>query len=1017
MKYLPIALALASTSVWAAAPANDSFHLASSFIGNAGTVSGTNIDATLEAGEPSHAELNPGRSVWWRWTPTAHSTVTIDTEGSTFDTVLAVYTAGGIPASPFNLLPLAYSDDIDEINLASRTSFSVRPNTTYYIAVAGYGGSSGSIKLNLSTSTGTLNSENDNYANRSQLSGEYTTAIASSRNATREPAENDIFISDYIDDIFFYYFTGDKSLWWTWTAPRKGTVTITNQMTIIPEFFGDDLNASIEVFRTNTNNIAELESDPFGNYSSNFAPTSTAQITVAVEAGEVLQLKTASYDAGLGANVRLTLEMGNSSDDLLNDRFVKRSVITSANASRSYNISSASAEENEPDHAGIPAFKSVWWTWIAPEDGYATIDTAGSSSDTTLAVYTGDTLASLTPVASSDDVSMDDLTSSVHIPIIKGTEYQIATDFKGDGDTTNLNITFISAVANIAIQPANLTAELDDASAPFAISNTGAPAIYNWQRKAAGTKTWVDYSTGVTTPPALEGQLATSTLTIAGPITADMDGDQFRCIITNFAGQVTSKPATLRVVSLLTYGGGLLNIALPTETGDTVTYYAKKLPKGLKLDRNTGIISGRLIAKPGTYTFTHWAVTVTGGVKTKTPASTYLLVVQPFPEVLTGSFEGLLQDSGPGLPVGKVQLNVTGTGAFTGSLVYNGKSYKLKNALALDSETAPTSASTSIALGGSLTLDVTIQNDATMLATLTDDGDVVGDVLGDGVALPIYGGLTPAAWAGSYTLALTDPSEGPEGSGYALVSIKTSGDLTLRGQLADGTKITAALKADGSPNGTYRPFLQPYKDKRGYLAGWLPLAERGMGSGFYHITALEGSDLYWAKPANAKDKAYPAGFGPAGLTALMEPWRSLPNNFLIGLLGLMTAEPSTIGDFTLTLDHSTGLSNGGANLEQLPVDLKLDAKNSVTVRASDDNPGNPRKWTVKINAKTGQFSGSLTLSDKRKVSAQGVLLQFPEGTGPNVFGQGFFLLPPVKTKPASGSILSGQVQFTGPDIP
>jgi hypothetical protein len=61
-----------------------------------------------------------------------------------------------------------------------------------------------------------------------------------------------------------------------------------------------------------------------------------------------------------------------------------------------------------------------------PATGGVTISTCGSDYDTTLAVYTGSTLATLAPAASNDDAC--DLSSSVTFPATAGTTYSIAVD-------------------------------------------------------------------------------------------------------------------------------------------------------------------------------------------------------------------------------------------------------------------------------------------------------------------------------------------------------------------------------------------------------------------------------------------------------------------------------------------------------------------------------------------------------------------------------------------------------------
>jgi hypothetical protein len=69
--------------------------------------------------------------------------VTIDTQGSGFDTLLAVYTGSSVGA----LTPVTSSDDTTT-NVQSRVSFSAAAATTYRIAVDGYNGVSGGIVLN-----------------------------------------------------------------------------------------------------------------------------------------------------------------------------------------------------------------------------------------------------------------------------------------------------------------------------------------------------------------------------------------------------------------------------------------------------------------------------------------------------------------------------------------------------------------------------------------------------------------------------------------------------------------------------------------------------------------------------------------------------------------------------------------------------------------------------------------------------------------------------------------------------
>ena len=152
-----VALLLASGVAHAASPANDNFANSQQITGANATLSGTNVDATKEDGEPNHANNAGGKSVWYYWTPQSDGDVTIDTAGSTFDTLLAVYTGSAVNA----LSEVASNDDENDLSglgiITSKVSFTATAWTTYCIAVDGFnngpGAESGSITLNLASNT------------------------------------------------------------------------------------------------------------------------------------------------------------------------------------------------------------------------------------------------------------------------------------------------------------------------------------------------------------------------------------------------------------------------------------------------------------------------------------------------------------------------------------------------------------------------------------------------------------------------------------------------------------------------------------------------------------------------------------------------------------------------------------------------------------------------------------------------------------------------------------------------
>jgi hypothetical protein len=101
--------------------------------------------ASKEPGEPNHAGNAGGKSVWFEWITPQAGMVNIDTHGSSFDTLLAVYTGGSIST----LTAIASNDNDGSANGTSGLSFVGTAGTIYKIAIDGFNGASGNVVLNL----------------------------------------------------------------------------------------------------------------------------------------------------------------------------------------------------------------------------------------------------------------------------------------------------------------------------------------------------------------------------------------------------------------------------------------------------------------------------------------------------------------------------------------------------------------------------------------------------------------------------------------------------------------------------------------------------------------------------------------------------------------------------------------------------------------------------------------------------------------------------------------------------
>jgi hypothetical protein len=126
-------------------PPNDFFVNATALGASPGSTVANNSTATAEAGEPWHAGVNGNKSLWWKFTPAEDGTLYLSTLGSSFDTLLAIYTGDAVST----LTPVIANDDAfpNAPGGYSALTLGARAGQTYHIAVDGYDGLSGNLVL------------------------------------------------------------------------------------------------------------------------------------------------------------------------------------------------------------------------------------------------------------------------------------------------------------------------------------------------------------------------------------------------------------------------------------------------------------------------------------------------------------------------------------------------------------------------------------------------------------------------------------------------------------------------------------------------------------------------------------------------------------------------------------------------------------------------------------------------------------------------------------------------------
>lgn len=495
-------------------PVNDDFANRIVLQGGSSQTTGSNRLSTLQTGEPRYPTVAGGKSVWWEWVSGTTGSVTITTAGSSYDTTLAIYSGSPALAS---LVHLGSNDDSGGLSSAvtfsvtSGSRYYVQVNgyggdegsiTLNYpspaavntppvivsqpagaILVAGeplalsvtatgtaplsyqwfLGGApisgatassysvtsvaeenEGSYEVTITNPHGSITSTavfvgvdpisvrppNDAFSAAETLPGATGRVTGTNQRASGEPGEpNHAGASTPIE-----------SVWYLWTAPADGNLSV--------DTYGSSLDTTLAIYTGAT--VGSLTQVTANNDSGGVQ----SFVTAAVTAGQVLSIAVdgaGTQESIFALNYHFQPEVGG----LANDAFANRTVIPGAPGVISGSNIGATGEAGEPAHTDFSSpVGSVWWSWTAPVDGVAVVDTLSSNFDTELAVYTGSSVEALTLVAANGDAGGPQ--SRVAFACTAGTAYAIAVDGRGISEgTVLLNIAAGGAEPEIVLeQPA-----------------------------------------------------------------------------------------------------------------------------------------------------------------------------------------------------------------------------------------------------------------------------------------------------------------------------------------------------------------------------------------------------------------------------------------------------------------------------------------------------------------------------------------------------------------------------------
>jgi hypothetical protein len=354
---------------------SDSFDAAPNFSDTAGLVQSANFGATPESGEPAHAGRIPRRSVWATWIAPGSGIVTFRTGGSTFDTILAVYTG----TLRDGLIPVDSDDDRGGF-FASEVTFRAQAQGLYHIVVDGFGGAQGKFLLDwkFQSTTEMLPIFAEEPLDQTALPGvDVTFNVAGVSNYTWQ-----------------WFFNGQPLANQTQTALRIKSVG--------PADVGDYFCR--------------------GFLGQRFRDTRAARLQIHVN------------DLGVGDPFSITTEklfdVKTRADADPGKKSGGKSIAHGYSGTQIFSTIGSTKEIGEPNHCDVPGGASEWFAYQADFNGMLYIDTDGSNFDTVLAVYTGpgDDFATLVSAACDNNSGLDGKDSRVSFLANAGTIYWIAVD-------------------------------------------------------------------------------------------------------------------------------------------------------------------------------------------------------------------------------------------------------------------------------------------------------------------------------------------------------------------------------------------------------------------------------------------------------------------------------------------------------------------------------------------------------------------------------------------------------------
>lgn len=376
-------LVLPCAAQTAVPPPNDNFTNRMVLTGQAVSSTPVKIDgATLEGLERGNVGY---QTVWYTWTAPQDGIVTVTDVGTTNNSLISVFTGS-------ELASLVLVNNAD-----TSLSFYVKAGFAYQICIGTNDRNrQGSAVLNINNKATTITAPvvvatpggtNDNFASAVSLTAATVSAFTYALEATREGQEPT--------------YTGNQTVWWTWTAPADAVVTMN---TVGSNFNSSDYRNRLSVFNgTALTNLTLVAYGVGGSASVSFPTKAGSSYSICVGAENTINSGTSSDATNSVLNITtapltITAPVVIESLASANDNFANAQDLGQAAAVSGFGFNgSATTETMEPAATGT---STLWWTWTAPQDGNLTANGTGTDFYYLVTAVAGSGPSTLTELAS-----------------------------------------------------------------------------------------------------------------------------------------------------------------------------------------------------------------------------------------------------------------------------------------------------------------------------------------------------------------------------------------------------------------------------------------------------------------------------------------------------------------------------------------------------------------------------------------------------------------------------------------